>query len=614
MLRKGKLLMSFFMAIVFSCMVPAVSDKSEAANAMGITASVYANEEAKDSAGSEGVKTSTDGESDDHTQMAPGKSEAVIFARSDQPETMGVVMSRTKLIKYEKYHTSMFKATAGGDKYIAYCIEPTVRGAPRGKQNAIAYNDELMLKALYYSYGYPGYDKKTKGYLESIDMKKCYKGSDGNYALCHILLSYIYDSEKASSDAFHGVSAETKEIVKDLLDEIRGWPDHSSEMAIGFSTDRVKASWDHETKRQLTPEVTFNADEDMKIQLPIPESAAIQVSGRSEAEAGKFATIRGGETFSFSAGRDVSGEYDSGPIESGINSFQPYLLKIGKKQNQAFGVAEPSYISMKVDWIDTGDLILYKGSERESITQGSSYYSLKGAQYQLKDSESDEPYDTLITDENGRAAISQVPYGTYELQEIKAPMGYEIDNKTYRVIIDKAKVEVSVKDSPAVPTLATSAYESDSGEKSFYAKGEVTVSDNIRYSGLQPGIEYTIRGILVDKETGNRIEGTEKEINFTPVTDDGYVRMDFGINSDNFKGKSLVAFEKLYYMGSLIAVHEDINDEAQTVRILDKRAPAGGLPPQTADLNPIGIAMGIMLFVGCVIFAVCVGRRKRDLV
>ena len=100
---------------------------------------------------------------------------------------------------------------------------------------------------------------------------------------------------------------------------------------------------------------------------------------------------------------------------------------------------------------------------------------------------------------------------------------------------------------------------------------ETTIIDTVKYTDITPGYEYTMKGKLVDKETGEPIivDGKEltSEATFTPTESDGTVDMIFTFNSNDLKGKDLVAFEKLYLNEVEFATHEDVEDEGQTIHI-----------------------------------------------
>ena len=119
--------------------------------------------------------------------------------------------------------------------------------------------------------------------------------------------------------------------------------------------------------------------------------------------------------------------------------------------------------------------------------------------------------------------------------------------------------------------IRTRLTDKSSGEHQAEAANNVVLIDNVVYSGLMPGSTYTIRGYLVDKATGQKvlIDGNEVtcEKNFTPSSpnDAEGEPVQFTFDATTLAGKTVVAFEFLYKGEDLIASHEDLDSEAQTV-------------------------------------------------
>ncbi|MBE6017371.1 MAG: hypothetical protein E7233_07165 [Lachnospiraceae bacterium] len=120
------------------------------------------------------------------------------------------------------------------------------------------------------------------------------------------------------------------------------------------------------------------------------------------------------------------------------------------------------------------------------------------------------------------------------------------------------------------------------GEKALEAvKREITLKDKVRFENLIPGKEYTLSGILMDKETNApAVDGKGKQITaeakFTPGSPSGETELTFTFKAAGLEGKSLVAFETLKNESGEVAVHADINDAAQTVTFNKPSAPATG--------------------------------------
>ena len=123
-----------------------------------------------------------------------------------------------------------------------------------------------------------------------------------------------------------------------------------------------------------------------------------------------------------------------------------------------------------------------------------------------------------------------------------------------------------------VPKIGTTATFED-GEKEIIANEEITIIDSVAYSDLKPGKEYTVSGVLMDKEIGKAfldINGEEVRASttFVPEEPTGTVDVLFKFNAVFVQDKTdIVVFEDLYHKGIQLATHAEINDEGQTVTV-----------------------------------------------
>ena len=120
------------------------------------------------------------------------------------------------------------------------------------------------------------------------------------------------------------------------------------------------------------------------------------------------------------------------------------------------------------------------------------------------------------------------------------------------------------------PDMHTTAKDKVDMEKDIFANGTQTIVDTVEYKALQTGKEHIIKGVLMDKETGEPLkdaEGNEitAEKAFTPESNNGIVDIEFTFEASLLEGKTVVVFEDLYRDGKEILVHTDIEDEDQSV-------------------------------------------------
>lgn len=129
------------------------------------------------------------------------------------------------------------------------------------------------------------------------------------------------------------------------------------------------------------------------------------------------------------------------------------------------------------------------------------------------------------------------------------------------------------------------------GEKEVDPLDKVTLTDTVSYTGLVPGKEYKVTGVLMDKETGEKLLVDSKEITaetvFVPETKNGSVDVTFIFDATGLHGKEIVVFEDLYRENVKITSHADITDGGQTVKIknpeIGTKATADGKKEITAD-------------------------------
>ena len=122
---------------------------------------------------------------------------------------------------------------------------------------------------------------------------------------------------------------------------------------------------------------------------------------------------------------------------------------------------------------------------------------------------------------------------------------------------------------PAIGTTATI-----DGEKTAQPAEQITITDTVDYSGLAAGQEYTLKGVLMDKETGEPLlvndQQVTSEATFTPAEASGTIDVLFTFDATGLERKALVVFETLFQGETEIAGHEDIEDEGQTVNFVEE--------------------------------------------
>ena len=161
-------------------------------------------------------------------------------------------------------------------------------------------------------------------------------------------------------------------------------------------------------------------------------------------------------------------------------------------------------------------------------------------------------------------------------------------------IEDKAQT-VTVKH----PFITTSALDGIDGDKNIVTDDETVIVDTVKYSGLIPGKEYTLKGSMQVKksdEDGNltaeplEVDGepVTAETTFTPETASGEVEVTFTFDSRAIADKTdIVVFESLVRSGVEIANHADIEDGKQTTTVTRPQIGTTALDGHDGDKNVV---------------------------
>lgn len=216
--------------------------------------------------------------------------------------------------------------------------------------------------------------------------------------------------------------------------------------------------------------------------------------------------------------------------------------------------------------------------------------------------------------EDGIFLFETVPYGNWLIKELQPADGYLANEEIYpaRISENGQTVGITVVND-RIPEIGTKA--TVNGEKTATAEGDITIEDTVSYKHLIPGKAYTVKGILMDKATGKAflIAGKEvtAEVTFTPEESCGEVTVRFTFDGSKItKQTDLVVFETLYYDGTELAAHADIEDGGQTVTLIPPKPDI----PQTGDNSNLGfwIGLGSVALGGVIACIIMYCKRKKD--
>lgn len=198
---------------------------------------------------------------------------------------------------------------------------------------------------------------------------------------------------------------------------------------------------------------------------------------------------------------------------------------------------------------------------------------------------------TLMVKETGEALLDQdgnpiTVQATFKPEESNGSVDVELvintnglENKhlvAFETLMFKEEVLVvhedinDVNQTVRVPDIGTTLKDSYTNDHIAPIAETLKLVDTVSYKELVIGKTYTVTGTLIDKETGeplldkngNEITATKE---FTAETKDGSVEVTFTLDSSLLQKKTVVAFEKILYLGKEVATHADLEDQEQTV-------------------------------------------------
>ena len=248
--------------------------------------------------------------------------------------------------------------------------------------------------------------------------------------------------------------------------------------------------------------------------------------------------------------------------------------------------------------------------------------AIKGALFGLFKSDTTEYTETnaILTaksDENGIFVFDNIPFGDWIVKELQPAENYLPSDDIHHITVtDNEQIIEITAVNDRIPELKTTA--TVDGEKEVIANGEITITDTVEYKHLVPGKEYKIVGTLMDKSTGKPFEIDGKpitsEVTFTPEKSNSKVTVSFTFDASSIKTDTeLVVFETLYRDNVEIAVHADINDKGQTVKI-NVPAPKKPSTPKTGDDRNYGfwIGLGFIAIGGAISALILKIKIKKD--
>ena len=283
---------------------------------------------------------------------------------------------------------------------------------------------------------------------------------------------------------------------------------------------------------------------------------------------------------------------------------------------------------------------LVTGTEISVVDEVAYEGLVPGTEYELQatliDSETGEPVvvkDGLVEKQvTGTATFTPEEADGAHLVELSFD-GSDFGGKSL-VVYEKlfaADVQLASHEDPSdegqtvtVCEIGTTLVDASDGDH-VIASGKVKLVDTVEYKGLVPGETYTAHGTLIVKSTGMPLEDADGKpvtatAEFTPDKADGTMDVTFEFDATKIEeGVELVAFEEcLDVNGNVIAVHQDIDDDGQTVVVDNPDTPevpdepGKGYDKTGTEVKLIAIAAIALIAAGAGCGAYAIRKRKKD--
>ena len=228
-------------------------------------------------------------------------------------------------------------------------------------------------------------------------------------------------------------------------------------------------------------------------------------------------------------------------------------------------------------------------SNQAEIVDSVSYKGLKkGSEYELQGTLMDAETGEALKGMDGKeitATAKFTPKASSGKQKVKFKFDATLLGGHKAVVFERLYLDGKIQATHEDPEdedqtveflpveIGTTATDAADGDKSIGVGKAVTVEDEVSYKNLATGREYTVIGTLMDSATGEPIKDAEgnavtASTTFEPEDNEGKVKVTFSVDTSTLSNRKLVVFERLEADGNVIASHEDLTDEGQTVEVI----------------------------------------------
>lgn len=232
--------------------------------------------------------------------------------------------------------------------------------------------------------------------------------------------------------------------------------------------------------------------------------------------------------------------------------------------------------------------------------------------------------ETVFTPEKSEGSVELT--FVFDGSALKGKTIVAFESVTYKDKEVAAHMDIEDKEqSIYFPLIHTTAKDGADGDKEIVESEEITLIDTVEYENLEVGQEYKVTGVLMDKTTGEQLLIQDKpvtaEMVFKAEKSAGKVDVSFIFNGTGLANRELVVFEKLYIVREDTEIevtnHEDIKDEGQTVKVVEKESPKPETPdkttPKTGDDSHVEAWIGLLVVstVGIAAFFILALKKRK---
>lgn len=252
-------------------------------------------------------------------------------------------------------------------------------------------------------------------------------------------------------------------------------------------------------------------------------------------------------------------------------------------KTKAFATETKQQMLLISDSMKISDTVTYAGLNKGidyKVTTTLMYKDKRdGKVYPVKDKEGNDlakvtPYTT--TDTSGEFTVDLPEFdGTQLLDENKNMITSGVvvyEEISLNGVVYASHTSIEDKEQTVyIPSVGTTAKDKAT-DLQISKAGKVTIIDTVNYNNVIPGKEFTLYGELYNRRTGEVLKDADGKVIsntkvFTPTSAGGSEKMEFTFDASLLAGETIVAFETLRHNDIDIAVHTDINSDAQSIWI-----------------------------------------------